>query len=97
MFDLTSKQQEDLEYLRTLENIVIPSEYTHWCHSTMYKPKEDYTSYSDSRCWNGIPTDRFIIRNEMSFVTRVQRINTGLDYGNQPSLVCANTANSLSF
>lgn len=97
MFELTDKQKEDLKYLRSLENIVIPSEYTYWCHNTMYKPTCDCSSIRDKRCWNEIPTDKFVIKREMSFVTRMQRVKQALDYGNSPSLVYTNEKNSWPF
>jgi hypothetical protein len=97
MFQLTDKQKQDLDYIRNLDKIVIPKEYTYWCHSTMYKPINDCLTTADKRCWNDIPTDKFITKKEMSFVTRTQRINSSLDYGNQPALTYANTSNSLPF
>lgn len=97
MLELSQKQKDDLAYLRNLDNIVIPKEYTYWCHSTMYKPKEDCVSVSDNRCWNELPTDNFVIKKEMSFVGRTQRVNQALDYGNDPSLSYANTKDSLPF
>lgn len=97
MDKLTQKQVEDLKYLRNLDRIIIPSEFTYWCHNTMYKPKEDCVSYSDKRCWNEIPTHSFVLKSDMSFLTRVQRVNSALDYGNLPSVNYANTPNSLPF
>lgn len=84
--ELTEKQKEDLKYLRNLDRIIIPKEFTYWCHNTMYKPKEDCLTESDKRCWNDIPTDSFILKKEMSFVTRVQRVDSALDYDNLPSV-----------
>ena len=59
---LSEKQLEDLKYLRSLDRIIIPSEFTYWCHSTMYKPASDCVTLSDKRCWNEIPTDNFTIK-----------------------------------
>lgn len=97
MFELTDEQKEDLMYLRKMENIVIPREYTYWCHNTMYKPTQDCVTASDKRCWNEIPVNNFAVKREMSFTTRTQRINTALDYGNDPALSYANTDNSWPF
>ena len=97
MEGLTSKQQEDLLYLRKLDRIIIPKEFTYWCHSTMYKPLEDCKDTSDKRCWNEIPTNKITLKKEMSFVSRTQRINSALDYGNKPSIQYANTKDSLPF
>ena len=97
MPELSEKQLEDLKYLRSLDRIIIPKEFTYWCHSTMYKPASDCVTTSDKRCWNEIPTDNFTMRREMSFVTRTQRVNTALDYGNKPATTYANTADSFPF
>ena len=97
MPELSEKQLEDLKYLRSLDRIIIPSEFTYWCHSTMYKPASDCVTTSDRRCWNEIPTDNFTVRGEMSFVTRTQRVDTALDYGNKPMTTYANTSGSLPF
>lgn len=94
---LSEKQLEDLKYLRSLDRIIIPSEFTYWCHSTMYKPASDCVTLSDKRCWNEIPTDNFTIKREMSFVSRTQRLDSALDYGGRPSTTYANTAGSLPF
>ena len=95
--ELTEKQKEDLKYLRSLDRIIIPKEFTYWCHNTMYKPLEDCVNESDKRCWNEIPTSEFTLKKEMSFVTRMQRVQTALDYDNLPSTGYANTKGSLPF
>lgn len=97
MNELSEKQIEDLKYLRNLDRIIIPSQFTYWCHSTMYKPKADCKTTSDKRCWNEIPTEKFTIKGEMSFVDRIQRINSALDFGTQPTITYANTAHSVPF
>ena len=97
MNELTEKEKDDLKFLRGLDRIIIPKEFTYWCHSTMYKPLEDCKTFSDKRCWNEIPTNSFTIKREMSFVDRIGRINSALDYGNLPAVTYANTANSLPF
>ncbi len=97
MEKLTQKEVEDLNFLRGLDRIIIPKEFTYWCHSTMYKPIEDCSTQSDKRCWNEIPTNNFTLKKEMSFVGRIQRVNSALDYGNLPTITYANTASSLPF
>ena len=97
MSDLTREQEEDLKFLRSLKKIIIPKEFTYWCHSTMYKPVEDCVSRSDDRCWNEIPTNMFTTKKEMSFVTRMQRVKSALDHGNKPAVTYANTADSFPF
>lgn len=64
MLELTDEQKENLTYLRKMAHIVIPSEYTYWCHNTMYKPAQDCVSASDKRCWNEIPVDSFVIKKK---------------------------------
>ncbi len=95
---LTTEQIADLEYLRSLDQIIIPAEFTYWCHNTMYKPLEDQQgSLEQRRCWSSIPTSQFTVKGEMSFLGRVQRINHALDYNDKPATSYANAQNSFPF
>ena len=97
MEGLTEKQKQNLMFLRSLDRIIIPKEFTYWCHNTMYKPIEDCVTASDRRCWNEIPTQSFILTKDMSFVSRTQRVNSALDYGNEVSTSYANAPHSWPF
>ena len=94
---LTEKQERNLQILRDMPEIFIPSDFTYWCHNTMYKPEKDWAGPSDRRNWTEIPTDEITIKGEMSFVTKVQRIQSAVDFGSKPSTRYANTENSLPF
>ena len=94
---LSEKQQKNLQFLRDMPDIFIPSEFTYWCHSTMYKPEKDWCSIRDKRNWTEIPTESFSINKDMSFVTKVQRLQTAVDFNKTPDITYANTENSLPF
>lgn len=96
---LTNEQKEQLRFLRNLDKIIIPRNWTYWNHDTTYKPAEDKDpkKLSDNRCWDNIPTDSFIINREMSFASKIQRINQGLDYHGDPKIGYCNDANALPF
>jgi len=94
---ITDKQQKNLQFLRDMPDIFIPSRFTYWCHNTMYKPECDWVGHNDKRNWTEIPTDFFVIKKDMSFVTKVQRLQASVDYGKSPSTSYANTKNSLPF
>ena len=53
-----------LEYLRKLDRIIIPEEFTYFVHNTQFGKNEKKTD----RMWEKIPTDSFTINKEMSFV-----------------------------
>lgn len=94
---LTEKQQKNLEFLREMPDIFIPSKFTYWCHSTMYKPEADWANIRDKRNWKEIPTDFFSLSKDMSFVTKVQRLQSAIDFNRTPDITYANTENSLPF
>ena len=83
--ELTPKQQEDLAYLRGLDKIVLPDQYNYWVHNTLYIPAEDQDTLGKKKCWTEIPTDRFEVKGEMSFVERRKRIQEAAEYGRTPS------------
>ena len=71
-----------LKYLRKLDSVVIPKEFTYWVHNTLYGKE-------NSRMWDEIPTDSFTVKREMSFVDRDSRVMEAMDYG---GLYKANTS-----
>ena len=83
--ELTQKQAEDLAYLRGLDKIVLPDQYNYWVHNTLYIPAEDQDTLGKKKCWSEIPTDRFEVKGEMSFVERRRRIQEAAEYGTTPS------------
>lgn len=66
-----------LEYLRKLDKIVIPNEFTYFVHNTLFGRKEK----EFDKMWEEIPTDSFTVKREMSFVDRDARVMEALDYG----------------
>ena len=66
-----------LEYLRKLDRIVIPEEFTYWVHNTLYGINESRFD----RMWETLPTNYFVVRREMSFVERDDRVKEAFDYG----------------
>lgn len=66
-----------LEYLRKLDRIIIPEEFTYFVHNTQFGKNEK----KSDRMWEKIPTDSFTINKEMSFVERDARVREAFDYG----------------
>lgn len=66
-----------LEYLRKLNKIVIPKEFTYFVHNTLYgKNEKPY-----DKMWEELPTDSFTVNRDMSFVERDDRVKEAFDYG----------------
>ena len=61
-----------LEFLKNLDFIIMPKQFTYFNHCTHYKPSEN---------WDELPIEEFTIRKEMSFLERRRRIIEGLDKG----------------
>lgn len=75
--------QEKIEFLRNLNEIIIPYNFTYFHHSTSYISEELKNRTMNGkfmRNWTRLPQNEFTIRKEMSFVTRDNRINEVLDY-----------------
>jgi hypothetical protein len=73
----------NVEFLRGLPNIIIPSDFTYFNHCTGYIPdsvKEMMVNGKYIRVWGSIPLDSFTVNGEMSFVERKGRIDSCLDY-----------------
>ena len=73
----------NIEFLRNLPNIVLPSDFTYFNHCTGYIPssiKDMMVKGKYVNGWNEIPTEGFTVRGEMSFVERKGRIDSCLDY-----------------
>ena len=77
---------EKIDFLRNMENIIIPYSFTYLNHSTSYIPEElkqraERGKYMHN--WSTLPVDNFTVEKEMSFVERDQRIKDALEY-NKP-------------
>ena len=74
---------KNIDYLRSLDRVVLPREFTYFNHCTGYLPdsvKERMVNGKYAHGWSYIPTDEFIIDREMSFVERKGRLDSCLDY-----------------
>ena len=64
--------EQALNYLKSSEKVVMPSKFTYWCHSSQYKTGN---AQSDRRgVWDKLPTDEIVVKHEMSFLSRYQRL-----------------------
>lgn len=69
--------QEKINFLRNLDGIIIPYDFTYLHHSTSYIPKDlknRTVNKGNIKNWTILPYNEFVIRKEMSFVTRDNRI-----------------------
>lgn len=74
---------DSLHYLRGLDKIVLPSEFTYFNHCTNYLPSEIKQKMINGKYVNGwdfVPIDTFVIKREMSFVERTERVSNCLHY-----------------
>ncbi len=93
-----NNELDALNYLKSLDTIIIPIDYTYFHHNTSYVPINEKTSYN-RKSWNEIPINGFVIKSEMSFEERDQRIKEALDYGsvNYASTVYAMPKGAMPF
>ena len=91
--------EQAVEYLRSLDSIIIPTQYTYFHHNTAYQAEAIQNKERIKKAWTRLPIDGFIIGKEMSFVERTDRIKEALEYGgrNKASLTYARPANSKGF
>lgn len=100
MSDLIKNHEDALKFLKVNKNIVVPPEYTYLVHNTSYKP--DYGMGEDDikkRSWSKIPNKEFVIKQEMSFVERLERMRAALAHGSldRASVDYANPTDALPF
>ena len=69
-----------INYLKSLDSIIIPTQFTYFNHCTSYIPKQYRDGYN-KKIWNEIPTKSFEINGEMSFTERDTRIKEALRHG----------------
>lgn len=77
------KMKEKIEFLRKMNLIIVPFDFTYFHHSTSYispKIKERMTHGKYMRNWTSLPLNEFVIKGEMSFVERDDRIKETFDY-----------------
>lgn len=75
--------EEKIEFLRKIDSIIIPLNFTYFHHSTSYIPtriKEKLIQGKYIRSWTTLPQNEFVIKSEMSFVERDARIKEVFDY-----------------
>ena len=75
---------DNLQYLKSLDKIVLPMEFTYFNHCTFYLPdeiKQKMVNQKFIKGWTSIPIDGFTIGKEMSFQERTLRVRHCLDYG----------------
>jgi len=73
--------EEALNYLRGLETIIMPSQFTYFNHCTSYQAENIKASSLIKKAWTSLPIEDFVIGREMSFSERTQRIHEALGYG----------------
>lgn len=67
--------EEALAYLRKCGKVFIPSKFTYWCHSGQVKTNSDLTANPKfDKLWSEIPSDSFIVRGELSLLSKRQRL-----------------------
>lgn len=74
-------QKEAIEYLKSLDSIVVPSQFTYFNHCTCYQNSKIQTEMKSRGTWTGLPLNNVVLTQEMSFVERNRRIIEALEYG----------------
>ena len=59
-------EESALHFLRNCNNIIIPSMFTYWCHSSRYS----LTGTSAKKVWSELPSDVVEVKGELSLLTR---------------------------
>ena len=70
-----------INYLRNLDDIVVPSQFTYFNHCTCFQGASIQDALHSRGGWTMLPTREFILNKEMSFTDRNLRINDALGYG----------------
>lgn len=71
--------REAVEYLKSLEDIVMPPQFTYFNHCTMYQSKGMKNSRYQS--WTELPLGEVILNKDMSFKDRNMRITQAFEKG----------------
>lgn len=73
--------EEALEYLKSLDQIIMPTQFTYFNHCTSFQAEAIQKNSLIKKSWTQIPVDGFVVKREMSFTERTQRIEEALEYG----------------
>lgn len=71
--------KEAIEYLKSLEDIIMPPQFTYFNHCTVYQSKSLKNPRYQS--WTELPLGEVILNKEMSFKDRNMRITQALEKG----------------
>ncbi len=90
---------EAISYLRSLDKIYIPSDYTYWHHNTYFQDRAEKSKTGYSKAWEEMPYEDFYVQYSMSFVEREDRIKEAYDYGGpeKANISYAHPLNSKTF
>lgn len=72
---------EAKQYLRSLDRIVIPKEYTYFIHCTAFQSLDDAAKNKYNKSWTELPHDQIVVRRELSCVEHRDHIHSALAYG----------------
>ena len=72
---------EALQYLQSIDQIIMPPQFTYFNHCTSFQAEALQKNKLFQKSWTQIPIDGFVIKKEMSFTERNQRIDEALGYG----------------
>ena len=73
--------EEALKYLCDLDKIIMPPQFTYFNHCTSFQAEALQRNMVLKKSWTQMPIDGFVVRREMSFKERNQRIEEALEYG----------------
>ena len=73
--------EDAISFLRGLDKIYIPNDYTYFHHNTYYQTEYDKENTTYSRAWVSIPVEDFYVSNSLSCVEMNDRISEALHYG----------------
>lgn len=69
-------EKDALHFLRRCNNIIIPSMFTYWCHSSRYS----LVGADIKKVWKELPTDVVEVKGEMSFLSRQLRFEYAIHH-----------------
>ena len=88
-----------ISYLRSLDKVYVPSNYTYWHHNTYYQDRVEKSKTNYSKAWEEMPAEDFYVEYTLSCVEREARIREAYDYGGpeHASISYAHPENSKTF
>lgn len=76
------KTVEDAKrYLSQLDSVIVPKEYTYFVHWAGFDLPLVASQKKFNKAWTELPINQFIVKREMSFVTKKDRVLEALHYG----------------